>query len=178
MKIFFRTLVTILVLSVIAFSVKAGDQPDVPANAWEQHEEGVSTAIILVSMTEDGKKKSAIKVYIKNTANTEKYLPGDVNDSALQIFYVASNGNHVPLRDYTKKAPLVFSMSAMPDSRRYEAGEVRVKTIDLTPNELALVEAHPIFCRFRISDLEVGGYKMIESSPRQLTEAVENSPAK
>jgi hypothetical protein len=178
MKTSFVLLASILALNLTPSFLRANAQSDMLANAWEHHAEGVSVAMFLVSRMENGAKKSSIKVYIKNTADTKKYLPNDVNDSALQIFYVNSNGSHVPLRDYTPKIPSVVSMPAMPDSRRYESGEVEVKTIDLTPDELALVETHPIFCRFRISDQEVGGYQSIESSPRQLTETVEPSPNK
>ncbi|MDB4793686.1 hypothetical protein OAG63_01485 [Methylacidiphilales bacterium] len=173
MKTSFILLASILALNLVPSSLRADAQSEIPANAWEHHAEGVSIAMFLVSRMENGAKKSAIKVYIKNTANTKKYLPGDVNDSALQIFYVDSNGSHVPLRDYTPKIPSVVSMPGMPDSRRYESGEMEVKTIDLTLSELALVEAHPVFCRFHISDQEVGGYKLVESSPRLLTEATD-----
>ena len=169
MKLLLAVFTSILALNVTASSLMADVQPNIPASAWEHHAEGVSVALFLTSRTENGGKKSAIKVFIKNSADTKMYLPGDVNDSSVQIFYVDANGNHIPLRDYTPRPPSVVSMPAMPDSRRYEPGEVGIKSIDITPAELALVEAHLVFCRLRISSQEVGGYKLVESSPKMLT---------
>jgi hypothetical protein len=152
-----------LALLLFGFAPLLAD-PNIPGGAWEQHTEGVALAIVFTVTTENGTEKGTIKVYIKNTSGTTKYLPGNINDRAVQIFYIDNEGRCVPLRDYSLKVPPIFTMPAMPDSRLYQAGELGIRTVDLSPTELALVKKYPVQCRFHISDSKIGGYKLIESS--------------
>jgi len=159
----------LFVMSMVISTAPADDKPNIPASAWEQHPEGVALAMILVTQTENGTQKGAIKVYVKNTSSGIKYLPDNINDWAVQIFYIDNKGKHVPLRDYSaEQRPRTFTMPAMPDSRLYQPGEIGIRTIDLSPSELAVVKKYPVICHFYFGDVQIGRFNPIESSPKML----------
>ena len=137
---------------------QSNGQLNIPAALWEQHPEGIALALFL--STQDVQKK-AIQVYIQNTSNTDKYLIVSGIDSGIQIYYIDATGAQVPLHNYSdnmlnRKSSLI------------KPGETLTRRILLTPDELVLIQTHPIKCNFIIHDPATEKYSKIESTPKML----------
>jgi hypothetical protein len=119
----------------------ADDHPHIPANAWEQHPEGIALAMILTTQMENGVQKSTIQVYVKNTSNVVKsyFGPNHFDGMGVIILYVKNNES-VSLRDYS---PEEGSKKMRP---QIKPGQILSQTVDLSPDELALIKAYPVKC--------------------------------
>lgn len=159
-----------LALSLVTLSAIADlsfNAPHIPASSWEQHPQGIALAVTLANRTHNGSQKHYVVVYIKNTSASDKYF-SEMNDiSRLELSYVNDSGAEVPLRTYNYDHPDGIVLMNVPPYA-IKPGEILSRKIELTPDELALVKAHPVQCSFFISDQQVDkGYK-VESAPKML----------
>ncbi len=144
-------------------------QSNIPTSAWEQHPEGVALAMTSTTNTDNGAQKGAISVYIKNTSDLTKYYKGpDGFNLDMQIFYMDDHGEQIPLRDYNWRG---CSSTLSP---AIKPGKILSRTVDLNPNEFALIQGRLIKCRvciFVIADSKIQQRYLIESLPRKLISA-------
>jgi len=140
---------------------RADDTPSIPANAWESHPEGIALAVMLTSRMDHGTKKYSILVYTKNTSQASIYYQGpDGFHLEMEIFYY-DHDKPIPLRDYS---PESGSRIIPPE---IQPGETLLRKVDLNPDELALIQAHPVKCRAIIADRTFRNVA-VDSSPKIL----------
>jgi hypothetical protein len=175
MKIMLNILPIVLAISFLVCRAHA-DSPvgdvKIPASSWETHVEGIALATILISREEGGEKKYLLSVYLKNTSDSVKEYVVSGNDGGLQFFTRNEANAWTPLRDY---GPNHYLASATHDN--IVPGGIIHHEIELSPAEVALIEAHDLKAGFIIYDLTTMKKSIIESLPRRLTETVVAAPA-
>jgi len=154
-----------------------GRAPNILASAWEQHPEaGVAIAVTLVTQKDKDATKSSIKVYAKNTANSDLEFDFNGMEERICIYYMDSHGTQVPVRDFHMIT--IHSGRVMDVPITCKPGDILLRTVDITPAELILLQSHPVKCTFGIS--RSGKRSIIETTPRQLvaesTPPAQNEP--
>jgi hypothetical protein len=140
---------------------KASDYEQPVVNSWEAHPEGISSALLLTSKRERGVKKWSIEIHIKSTS---KNFVADSINSGFKLFSLNSGGTWQPLRTL----PAQIEVSAA--SFTVKPGQEISYPIQLSPEELELVKAHPVKCSITLFDGAGSNRHTIESSQQQLSE--------
>jgi len=152
-------------------TLASGQVPD-SANSWQNYPEGISTRLSLTAKQEENNKKTKLTVFVKNTSDSVKSI-AMVSDGSGVMFSVQDDKNEWhPLRSHNARAPIsAHEQKIMP-------GAIWSYSIELAPQETALVKAHPIQCSFDLQDWSVKQTFAIQSSPQQLSETAETPPTK
>ena len=179
MKTTLKLAVIVFVTNLLPFISNADDEglappnvvANIPVNSWEQHAQGVSVALDLVEWIDEngGYQRRAIKVYIKNTSNIDKYLMDAGIDFGIQIIYINEQNSQSSLHNIDLLHP--SGLRVVPFAV-IKPGQVLVCTIELEQNELDLLKAHAVKCVFFISNqglhLDTADRDKIETSPVML----------
>ena len=131
--------------------------PDIPGSAWEQHPEGVALNVSLGASAVKNATGRTITVQIKNTTNANIYYLGWDEP----VFIVTPTGE-VALRDNLFHGSRIRPPAIKP-------GETVVRTVDLSPEEMARIKGKPVECHLRfynISDSNIPKYTEIHSLPK------------
>ena len=141
-------------------------EPQIPDSAWEQHPEGIAVAMTFSSHNENNVQKNVITIYMKNTSNLSAYYVGTEGfHREVALFLVDKAGEETPLRDYS---PQPGSKILAPEIK---PGETLSRTVDLSPEEMALIKGHPIKCRLNflnISENKIVKHYAVKSTPKVL----------
>jgi hypothetical protein len=164
-------LILLCMIESIITSAVADDKPSPAPVSWENHSEGVALALSLVSSKGRSQgEEDGIQVLVKNTSTSQLYFAFSSHDKGCRIFYVDSQGARIPIHEGPQNKDIPPTTSATIPPLPLSPGQILTEVVELrTPNELALVRAHPVFCRLRVSENEIGGYKIIESTPKILS---------
>ena len=169
MKSKFEWLVFLAVLSFSTFFA-AAEEPPIPPSAWEQHPEGVALALVLTSGTDGGLQVSYLRLYVKNTSDTAKYLVTQSHGVAAQFFYVGANGNQVILGNHDHPGhPEKDLIESNQRLRVILPGKIRSTGTEVTADEVALMKTQTVRCKIYINDPTTKQDVPITGAPQLLT---------
>jgi hypothetical protein len=161
---------TFVVSFVVWIGLAKGQMPNSPI--WQQFSPGISTTLTLTAKQEGGSKRTKLTIFVKNTSSDVKSIVRVSDGSGVTFSVQDDKSNWRPLRSHSARAPIsAHEEKIMP-------GATWSYSIVLSPQETALVEAHPIQCSFDLQDWSEKQTFSIQSCPEQLTETVESSPTK
>jgi len=115
--------------------------------------------------------KNAISVFIKNTSTVVIAYGRNEGDYGVKIFYVDNKGAKVPLRDYYNHDDDVTE--SVHEDISIESGKTICASFFITPEELTLLNLHPVSCSFTIYHPSDWKHQTtVESSLKTLTVTV------
>ena len=133
----------ILLLNITGLLATA-QEPQIPANAWEQHPEGVALALMLIKGIGNDSQSIYLKLYVKNTSNNPVPMMGE----PAIFFYLDSSGNPVTLGHHGHpNQPWKDVIESNQRLRIISPGEIRPTGTEVTAAEVALIKTHTVHCK-------------------------------
>jgi hypothetical protein len=135
-------------LNILVFSA-AAQQPQIPANAWELHPEGVALALMLTKGRGNDAQSIYLNLYVKNTSNNPVSMMG----GPAIFFYLDSSGKPVSLGNHAH--PDQPWKDAIERNQRFKVippGKIRSTGTDVTTAEVALIKTHTVQCKIILVD--------------------------
>jgi hypothetical protein len=147
-------------LNVVALTATADEQLNIPANAWEQHPEGVALALILTKGIENDAQSIYLRLYVKNTSDNPVPLMG----GPAVFFYVDGSGKTVILANNSDD-------NLIENFQRWKViapGKIRSTDIEVTTAEVAVIKANTVKCKILLLDRATHKEVPVVGSPQLL----------
>jgi len=166
MKSTWNCLLVVLLLNITGFLATAQEEPKIPANAWEQHPQGVALALMLTKGVGNDSQSIYLKLYVKNTSNIPEALMGRA--SAI-FFYLDSSGKPVILGHHGHpNQPWKDVIENNPRWRIIPPGEIRSTGAEVTAAEVVLIKTYTIQCKILLIDPATQKEVPVVGSPQLL----------
>jgi hypothetical protein len=143
-------------------SLAYANSPDPFANSWENCANGISIAIILIKPAPDG--NSTIQAAVKNNSTSDKWRMGGGGYGGILLEYIDSNETAKPL----PYLPYDFDKMQRAHPVIFRQGEVILKSVELSPAEMKIVETHPVLCVVQLLEADQAHSYAVKSSPKRL----------
>jgi hypothetical protein len=169
MKVMFRWLLLFCGLNILIFSA-AAEQPQIPANAWEQHSEGVALALMLNKGTGNDVQSTYLVLYVKNTSDHLKYLVTLSRGTGVLFFYVDGSGKQMILGNHDHPDdPAKDELESTTRRRTIPPGVIVHTGTEITADEVTLIKTHPVKCKILLDDPTTSLPAAVVGSPQLLT---------
>jgi hypothetical protein len=166
MNSFWNYLLVILLLNITGLGATAQEEPQIPANAWEQHPEGVALALVLTKGIGNDAQSIYLKLYVKNTSNNPEAIMGR---GPATFFYLDSSGNPVNLGHYGHANQPWKDFNE--NSQRWRVippGKITSTGTEVTAADVALIKTNTVKCKILLIDPATSKEVVVVGSPQLL----------
>lgn len=154
--------------------------PGIPEASWERPTNDFAITMTIVSKLKKGVLENFLKVYVKNTSDTDKYILSYSTYGGIRIYYTDSKTRSLmPLRDYGKDSLInrLNQWNVKGGTKvALSPGYILCSPVVLTADELEIVRTHLVQCSIPVTDQDLSKCTRIESTPKKLSTMTESGP--